>query len=274
LTAAITLTTDFGLRDTYVAEMKGAMLRILDAAQVAVELVDVTHEIQPHDITDGALALETAAPFFPPGTIHLAVVDPGVGTRRRGIAVAAGGHTFVGPDNGLFTPFYTGEGWEAFELEAAAYRLPVVSRTFHGRDIFAPAAAHIASGVALRSLGRAVHDPVRLAWPEVREVAGTVAGSVVHVDRFGNLVTSIHARPVESLGDQARIRIAGRVLPLVGTYADLPAGGAGALVGSRNRLEIAVREGSAADVLKARRGTPVVVSRMLSSTTKRARRNS
>jgi S-adenosyl-L-methionine hydrolase (adenosine-forming) len=262
----ITLTTDFGLRDTYVAEMKGVILDILGATAL---LVDVTHDIEAHDLTEGALALEAAAPHFPLGSIHLAVVDPGVGTARRGLVVRASGHVFVGPDNGLLTPFLTGD-WEAFELESSRYRRPTVSRTFHGRDVFAPAAAHLALGVDPAEFGSPVVDPVLLPWTEVREAAGAVAGAVVHVDRFGNLVTSIHAALVESLGPDAAVRIAGRVLPVVGTYAELPSGGPGAILGSRNRLEIAVREGSAATVLRARRGTPVVVSRRAWSTRRRA----
>lgn len=271
----ITLTTDFGTRDAYVAEMKAAILGITRA----VHLVDVTHEVSPHDITEGALALEAAAPYFPPGTVHLAVVDPGVGTARRGIAVTAGGHVFIGPDNGVFTPFIAGDGWEAFELSAPEYRRPSVSRTFHGRDIFAPAAAHVARGVALARFGPPVKDPVRLAWPEVREVAGAVAGAVVHVDRFGNLVTSIHAGAVEALGGNVTIRVAGRAVPLVSTYGDVPPGRAGALVGGGGRLEVSVHGGSAAAALRARRGTPVLVSRTTTRTTRlsprrRARRES
>lgn len=264
----VTLTTDFGLRDPYVAEMKGVILGLTGS----VHLIDVTHDVPRHDITEGALALEAVAPFFPAGTIHLAVVDPGVGTARRGIAIAAGGQVFVGPDNGLFTPFLA-DDWRAFELASPDHRLTTVSRTFHGRDVFAPAAAHIARGLALERLGPPVTDPVRLAWPRARKLAGTVAGTVVHVDRFGNLVTSIPADAVEALPPGAMIRVAGRVVPLVGTYADLAPGRAGALVGSRNRLEIAVREGSAAARLGARRGTPVVISRRtVPSTKKRLRR--
>jgi hypothetical protein len=257
----VTLTTDFGLRDAYVAEMKGVMLGVARAARQPLQLVDVTHEVERHDITEAALALEAAVPFFPAGSVHLAVVDPGVGTARRGVVVAADGHVFVGPDNGLFTPFLADDGWRAFELADADYRLPIVSRTFHGRDLFAPAAAHLALGVEPWRLGPPVLDPVRLAWPEVRAVAGAVAGAVVHADRFGNLITSIHARSVEPLDASVRVRVGGREVPLVGTYADLRPGGPGALVGSGGRLEIAVREGSAAAVLRARRGTPVVVSR-------------
>ena len=253
----ITLTTDFGLRDSYVAEMKAAILAITRH----VCLVDVTHEVEPHDITEGALAVEAAARSFPPGTVHIAVVDPGVGTARRGLAVAATGQVFIGPDNGLLTPLLQTTGWEAVELAAPEFRRRHVSRTFHGRDVFAPAAAHVAGGLELSRLGPRVLDPVRLPWPEVREVAGTIAGAVVLVDRFGNLVTSIHGGAVAGLGEGATIRIGSRRLPLVSTYGDLPPGQAGALVGSRDRLEIAVREGSAALQLRAERGTAVVVSR-------------
>ena len=138
--AIVTLTTDFGCRDAWVAAMKGVILGIARAARETIELVDVTHEVAPHDVLEGALALEAAAPFFPPGTVHLAVVDPGVGTPRRGLAVAAREQVFIGPDNGLFTPFFDGAAWKAWEVAAPEYRLAAVSRTFHGRDVFAPAA--------------------------------------------------------------------------------------------------------------------------------------
>jgi len=265
----ITFTTDFGLRDPYVAEMKGVILGITGGA---TPLVDVTHEVQRHDVAEAALALEAAAPFFPAGTIHLAVVDPGVGTSRRGLVVAARGQLFVGPDNGLLTPFLTGDEWSAFEIASTAHRLPVVSRTFHGRDVFAPAAAYLAGGLVPAQLGPAVADPVRLAWAEMREVAGAIAGSVVHVDRFGNLVTSIHADSVPGLGTGTRLRVSGRLLRMVGTYGDLDRGEVGALRGSSGRLEIAAREASAADLLKARRGTAVIVSRTISPAKKRVRR--
>lgn len=255
--AIVTLTTDFGTRDAYVAAMKGAILGIARS----VRLVDVTHEIAPHDVAGGALALEAAAPYFPPGIVHVAVVDPGVGTARRGLAVVARGQVFVGPDNGLFTPFVGASGWTAFELADPQYRLSVVSRTFHGRDVFAPAAAHVAAGVDPSRLGPRVTDPVRLAWPEGRPTQRGVAGVVVHVDRFGNLVTSIRAEALEALCGDAVVAVAGRRLGLVETYADLARGRAGALVGSSGRIEIAVREGSAARTLRAARGTRVVLSR-------------
>lgn len=256
MAAIVTLTTDFGTRDAYVAAMKGAILGIARA----VQLVDVTHEVAPHDVEEGALALEAAAPYFPPGTVHVAVVDPGVGTARRGVAVVARGQVFVGPDNGLFTPFLVGDGWTAFELAAPEFRLRAVSRTFHGRDVFAPAAAHVAAGVDPARLGPRVTDPVRLPWPAPRRTGAGVAGVVVHVDRFGNLVTSIPAEAVAGLGADAAVVVAGRRLALVSTYGALARGRAGALVGSSGRIEIAVREGSAARRLRAGRGTRVVLS--------------
>ncbi|MBM4442669.1 MAG: SAM-dependent chlorinase/fluorinase [Candidatus Rokubacteria bacterium] len=267
----VTLTTDFGLRDPYVAEMKGVMLGLAPE----LRFVDITHDIASHDVVGGALALEAAVAYFPAGTVHLAVVDPGVGTARRGLVVTTADAAFVAPDNGLLTPLLARGGWRAFELSAPEFRRPYVSRTFHGRDVFAPAAAHLARGVAPERFGAAVADPVRVPWPEVHAVGGAVAGAVLHVDRFGNLVTSIAADAVEALGAAVTILIAGRRLPLVGTYADLPLGAAGGLIGSSNRLEVAVREGSAAAVLKARRGTPVAVSPTTprkSTTTKTRRR--
>ncbi len=266
----VTLTTDFGLRDSYVAEVKGAILGIAPD----VQLVDVTHDVAAHDVTEAALALEAAAPYFPAGTIHVAVVDPGVGTERRGFVLEAGGQRFVGPDNGLFTPFLAGE-WRAFELAAVAYRLARVSRTFHGRDVFGPAAAHLARGIAASAFGPAITNPVILRWPTPSEVGGGLVGEVVHVDRFGNLVTSIPADAVGS-EDAFAVRVAGEWLPLVSTYGDLPRGQAGALIGSRNRLEVAVREGSAARLLGARRGTAVFLSRRRGATsrTKTRRRRS
>jgi len=273
--AIITLTTDFGVRDSYVAEMKAVILRMTRA----VHLVDVTHEVEPQQVAEAAFAVEGATRFFPAGTIHLAVVDPGVGTERRGLVVVSAGQLFVGPDNGLFTPILARGDWDAYELAAPEYRLPSVSRTFHGRDVFAPAAAHLALGVEPARFGPAVADPVRLPWPEARVVAGGVAGTVIHVDRFGNLVTSIEAGQVRALATESAIhgtvRIGARALPLVGTYADLPRGAAGALVGSRNRLEVVVRDGNAASALRARRGTPVVLSRTtLVSRGRRPRRGS
>ena len=249
--------------------MKAAILSITRD----VHVVDITHEIGPQDVLEGALALEAAAPRFPAATIHVAVVDPGVGTARRGLAVAARDQLFVGPDNGLFTPFFADRDWLAYELTAAEFRGALVSPTFHGRDIFAPAAAHLARGLEPARLGPSVTDPVRLSWPEARVGAGRVGGAVVHIDRFGNLVTSIHAEALAPLGSKVAVRVAGRTVPLVRTYGELRRGTPGALVGSSNRLEIAVNAGSAARALRAGRGTRVVVSRS-SPAVRRVRRRS
>jgi S-adenosyl-L-methionine hydrolase (adenosine-forming) len=266
--AVITLTTDFGTRDTYVAEMKAAILSIAPD----VHVVDVTHEIARHDVLEGALALEAAAPWFPRATIHLAVVDPGVGTARRGLAVTSRDQVFIGPDNGLFTPFLGASPWRAFELTETEFRGTTVSATFHGRDVFAPAAAHVAHGLSPERLGRRVTDPVLLAWPRPRVATSRIAGAVVHVDRFGNLVTSIPGDALASLGSSLTVRVGARSLPLVRTYGELARGRAGALVGSQNRLEIAVNAGSAAAVLGARRGTSVVVSRTSRSRSRTGKR--
>jgi hypothetical protein len=192
--------------------------------------------------------------------VHVAVVDPGVGTARRGIALSWRGSVFLGPDNGIFTPFLQEGGWEACDLATGDLARPTVSPTFHGRDVFAPAAAHLARGLGLRSLAP-VDNPVRLPWPEAHDAGGQARGVVIHVDRFGNLITSIPAPIVEGLGPDVAVTVSGRTLPLVGTYGDLPEGQAGALVGSNRRLEIAVRERRADVLLRVARGAPVVVSR-------------
>ena len=267
MSAIITLTTDFGTRDAYVAEMKGVMLGIAATSGQPINLVDLTHEIAAHDVTEGALALDAAVPFFPAGSIHLAVVDPGVGTERRGLVVRTERALFVGPDNGLFTPFLDAAGrWEAWNLRAEEYRLAVVSRTFHGRDIFAPAAAHLAAGVPPEGFGPPVQDPVRLAWTTVRAVTGAVAGAVLHVDRFGNLTTNMSERELEAVlaevdGDPTQIVVIveGQVLPFVRSYFDLPEGEGCALLGSIGRLEVAVNRGNAARVFGVTRGAPVRV---------------
>lgn len=254
--AIITLTTDFGLRDAYVAEMKAVMLGIVRD----VHLVDITHDVAAHDIAEGALVLEAAAPRFPPGTVHLAVVDPGVGTARRGLALAWGDWVFVGPDNGLFTPFLGVGAWTAVELTAVEFRRDQVSRTFHGRDIFAPAAAHLARGLDVGRFGPPLSDPVRLPWPDGLESGGGLRGVVIHVDRFGNLITSIRAEAVKAMGPNVVVRVGSRRLPLVETYGELREGEAGALIGSGRRLEVAVRGGRAEQHLRAARGMSVRVS--------------
>jgi len=260
LPGLITLTTDFGLRDPFVGIMKGVLLSICPSAR----LVDLTHEVPPHDVLAGGLALEAAAPFFPAGTVHLAVVDPGVGTARRPIAIRASGSYLVGPDNGLFTFALEGAGWTAVSLTAPEYRLAEVSRTFHGRDVFAPAAAYLASGVPLERLGPAVTDPERLRRAGCRLEGAELVGEVLDADRFGNLITSIPgARLAEIAGAGAiALEVAGRRLRgPVSAYAEGGEGEPAVIVGSTGRLEIFVKGGSARDLLGAGRGAIVRVTR-------------
>jgi len=260
-TPIITLTSDFGLRDPFVGIMKGVILGICPEAR----LVDLTHEVEPQDILEGALSLEPAWRFFPPGTIHLAVVDPGVGGARRALGLRAGGHYFVGPDNGLFSFALLEAGWSAVSLEAAAYRLPEVSQTFHGRDIFAPAAAHLAAGVALERLGPSVTDPTRLTLPDCRIDGDEVVGEVIRSDRFGNLLTSVTADRVREIAARGPlvVRVGGRdVGPLAGCYEAGPPGVPTPIIGSGGRLEIFVRNGNARDHLGDAPGTPVRLRRM------------
>ena len=257
----ITLTTDFGTRDPWVGIMKGVILGICPEAR----LVDISHDIGPQDVLEGALCLEASARFFPRGTVHLAVVDPGVGSSRRPLALRAGGQCYVGPDNGLLSLILDDGGpVEAVELTREKYRRLPASQTFHGRDIFAPAAAHLASGVPLERLGPVVTDPVRLSVPSSRHDNGLILGEVIGADRFGNLLTSVTANDLAALeGPRAPVvEIGGvRVGAPVTAYAKAQPGGMGAVVSSTGRLEVFVREGSAQAALGLGRGAPVVVKR-------------
>jgi S-adenosylmethionine hydrolase len=249
--------TDFGLRDHYVGAMKGVVLGICaDAA-----LVDVTHEIAPQDVLGGALQLAAAYRYFPAGTIFLVVVDPGVGSSRRGIAVEAGGYQFVAPDNGVLGVVADQcPPTQIVSLTDRRYARPTISRTFEGRDRFAPAAGWLATGLAVGALGQAVTSLVPLDLPAVRCSSTEIDGEVLHVDRFGNLITNIDADSLATLTEPLVVTLGGRsIAGLVGTYAEAPPDALCALVGSSDRLEVAVRGGSAADVVGAGRGARVHV---------------
>jgi S-adenosyl-L-methionine hydrolase (adenosine-forming) len=233
----VTLLTDFGTSDSYVAEMKGALL----SAAPGLTLVDVTHAVPPGDVRAGAYLLGRTWHHFPAGTIHLAVVDPGVGTERAALALAAHGHYFVGPDNGLLTRVLR-------DAEVQVVVLPTpdgASPTFHGRDVFARAAAALAGDTPLAELGPPFGGiPVRLAYREPHHEGKSVVGEVMYVDRFGTLVTNLTPGLVPSY---AVIEVEGlEVGPLRRTYGDVPTGGLVAYVGSGGQVEIAVRDGSAA----------------------------
>ena len=278
----ITLTTDFGTSDAFVGVMKGVILGIAPDARI----VDLTHEVPPQDVLAGAYLLRGAAPYFPRGTIHVAVVDPGVGTKRRALVVATRDAFVVAPDNGLATlvaPRAAVRGiWDVSRSRA---RLPVVSRTFHGRDVFAPVAATLARGAAPDELGTRLRTMQRLTLPRVRREARRTVGEIVWVDRFGNCISNIraddlprtvradaHARRTSSAAHASRrnargafrgrrlsVTIDGHALPLLDSYADVPAGKPVALVNSNDLVEMAVNRGSAASVLGIGRGARVVV---------------
>ncbi|HLG71436.1 MAG TPA: SAM-dependent chlorinase/fluorinase [Chloroflexota bacterium] len=242
----IALLTDFGLEDHYVGVMKAVIAGIAPEANV----VDISHAVPPQAILAGQRLLQASVPYLPDGAIVLAVVDPGVGSERRPMALRSGRLTFVGPDNGLFTPWLPGE--VAVELTAPEFRLPEVSATFHGRDVFAPAAAHLAAGVPLEKLGPKLADSVRLDPPRPRTAQdGTIQGEVVYVDHFDNLITNIGG----VRGGTARIR--GHDLPVQATYSAVNPGELLALIGSDGALEVAMRNGSAAAYLSAEAGEPV-----------------
>jgi S-adenosyl-L-methionine hydrolase (adenosine-forming) len=257
----IALLSDFGGTDHYAGTMKGVMLGICPD----VTLVDITHDIAAHDVLEGALQLAAAYRYFPAGTIFLAIVDPGVGSARRGIAVEAGDYRFVAPDNGVLTAVLRETPpRRAVELSERRYARPTVSRTFEGRDRFAPAAAWLAKGIQLPALGRPAGDIVRLDLPRPSEDGDVLHGTILRVDRFGNLVTNLERRDVEKFAQSRSVAIeaGGHPVPrLVATYADMPAGEACALYGSTDHLELAENGASAATRLGLGRGAPVRVIR-------------
>jgi S-adenosylmethionine hydrolase len=242
----ITLLTDFGTTDGYVGELKGALLRQVPAAM----LVDVAHDLAPGDVATAAFVLGRTWQAFPAGTVHLAVVDPGVGTARRALAGAVAGHRFVAPDNGLLTSVLEGRACELVAVEVPAGASP----TFHGRDVFAPAAARLAGGQPLGTLGPAVVGPVLLPSVPLEHRGGDLLGAVIHVDRFGTLITNL---PGARLARDALVRIGVFDLELRRTFADVGPGDPVAFVGSGGMVEIAVRDARADAALGLTRGAQV-----------------
>ncbi len=246
----ITLLTDFGSADGYVGEMKG----VLCSMAPGVSLVDISHDVAPQDVQGARLALARYWRRFPAGAVHLVVVDPGVGTERAALAVASGGQFLVGPDNGVLSP-------SLFALDAQVVALPIpgsASATFHGRDVFAPAAARLAAGVPLHELGEPWRSAARQRTPEPRRRAdGSLQGEVLTIDRFGNAITNLFARTEGSL-ELVAPRAARVRLPVVRTYADVARGTPVGVVGSSGFLELAVRDGHAARELELVVGAAVV----------------
>lgn len=251
----VTILTDFGGRDPYVGIMKGVILGLHPQAR----LVDLAHQVDPQDVRQGAFLLATAVDWFPPGTVHLAVVDPGVGSQRRALAVQGERHFYVGPDNGVLSlAIRRDRPVAAVELRPGSWTLERVSRTFHGRDIFAPAAAHLARGVALENLGPPVSDLVELDLGANVFEGNQVVTRVVHRDAFGNLVTLLHRSEVK--GSLLGVRMAGVDIPVRSTYGEVAPGELLACWGSADYLEIAANRGSAAERLGFDPAAPVHVS--------------
>ena len=259
----ITLTTDFGLADVYVGVMKGVIFSINPACTI----VDITHAIEPRNSVAGAFALECACPYFPAGAIHVAVVDPGVGSGRRALVVQTDRCLFVGPDNGIFSFALSAPGMKAvYELTASDYFLPEVSATFHGRDIFAPVAAHLTKGVRPERLGRRIDDPVMLpqAVPVMRG-EGSLEGCIAHIDCFGNLTTTIRRDMLQGFFQQGGIRAevkGAAITKIMPSYAAAQEGEPFCIIGSSGRLEISVKNSSAAQLLRACRGDSIVLKKM------------
>ena len=242
----ITLLTDFGTADGYVGELKG----VLATGAAGAPLVDVAHDLASHDVEGARLALARYWRRFPAGTVHLVVIDPGVGGERVALAVESEGRFLVGPDNGVLSPALLHSGARCVSLPIPSSAAP----TFHGRDVFAPAAAELAQGIALDALGEPFGEPIVRRTPEaIRRDDGTIAGVVITIDRFGNAVTNLMARR------GGAIVVGSQRMPLARAYVDVESGALTALVGSSGLVEIACRDGSAAARLGLERGSPVLL---------------
>lgn len=256
--STIALLTDFGTRDWYVGAIKG----VLRARCPGAQLVDITHEVPPQDVVAGAVTLAAAAPSFPSKTVFLVVVDPGVGSRRALLAVMAGGRFFVGPDNGILSLALSAyQRSRIIRLTQPRYWAPRVSQTFHGRDIMAPVAAHLAAGRSLDHLGLPQQHATSLKLPSIRRHKTGWVGAVLHIDGFGNLITNVPAHAVTSTRSRSRIRVRcrRRSARVVSSYMEGRAREIVAVIGSWGLIELAVFKGSAAQRLKARRGDRVDV---------------
>ena len=252
----ITFTTDFGLSDHFVGVMKGVVAGIAPAARV----IDISHGIAPYNVTEAAFVIAEAWPYFPAGTIHVVVVDPGVGTSRRPILAEAGGHYFVAPDNGVLSMVFDAVPHKVRVISNPKFMRREISRTFHGRDVFAPAAAHLAKGAKPAVFGRVIDDYVR-TWITRPSCHGNDAwrGTILKVDRFGNLITNFAAREFAGVSTRRLEMRAGttRIHTLALTYAETNVGDLFVIVGSSGYLEIAANQKSAAEILGCSAGASV-----------------
>ncbi len=263
MSSIITLITDYGLRDSFAASVKGVILRINPQATI----VDISHEIAPQDIWEAAFALKTAYTYFPKGTVHLSVVDPGVGSGRRPIIAVTESYYFVGPDNGIFSLIYAeAERLRVHQITASHYYLPSPGPTFHGRDIFAPVAAWLAKGIPSGNFGEEITDFVKLNVPVPKKGQGTVEGHVIHIDRFGNIITNITYKDIQSIAPEGAdpaalsvvVSIAGKeVKGIKKFYAENAPSEPGAIINSSGYLEVFAFKQNARALLGAKRGDAV-----------------
>ncbi|OPL10883.1 MAG: hypothetical protein AVO38_04685 [delta proteobacterium ML8_D] len=255
--------SDFGLKDPYVGIVKAVILGINPALQI----VDISHQIAPQNVMEGSFVLGSAFREFPMGTIFLNVVDPGVGSQRIGLLAVTEHYMFLAPDNGLLSMVFRYHSKvTCFSIENSKYFRHPVSNTFHGRDIFAPVAAHLTLGVAPNSFGPHCRNPVRFQWPEPVVKDQYIEGEVIYIDGFGNLVLNVSADLIRHrcpVSEQFRVYIKGMELPLLTTYSDVDKGGTAALIGSYGYLEVAVNQGSAAESIAAGVGEPVLITKVL-----------
>lgn len=256
----ITLTSDFGMKDPYVAEMKAAVLGVYPEAT----LIDISHEIQKFNIQMGAYILSAATVYFPKGTIHIAVVDPGVGTKRRAILIQTKRGFLIGPDNGVLSLAAERDGIEyIYEISNPRFMLSFVSNTFHGRDIFASVAAHIAKGAAAAEVGIEINEIVEPEFSKIVRRKDSLRGKVLHLDGFGNIITNITKAHIANLDayNQLEIKLSSRKmrLNLYKTYGEAKPMEPLALIGSHGYLEIAVNQSSAAKKLKVKLGDKITV---------------
>lgn len=258
----VTLTTDYGTKDHLVGVLKGVILRIVPNATV----VDINHHVVPFDVLDGALTLAAAYSYFPPRTVHVVVVDPGVGTERRPILASCDQHYFVAPDNGVLSLVYARDAATSVRhVTSSHYFLNPVSPTFHGRDIFAPVGAWLARNYQTEAFGEEISDYTRFTLPRPKSAGQAMKGVVLRVDSFGNLMTNFTPEDLPAAGvadGTIKLEIAGKRVERLGrTFADGPAGEPVAIVGSSGFLEIAVNQGNAARTLGANRGSEVTLDR-------------
>ena len=262
-TPIITLTTDFGMKDPYAAEMKAVILGICPEAVI----VDITHEIEKFNLRMGAYVLTSAVPFFPKNTIHVAVVDPGVGSRRRPLLIQTQQGFFVGPDNGLMTLAAENQGIESVREIANPRVMSLrVSNTFHGRDLFAPAAAHLANGLRPEEFGPEIHYTSKPDFAKVKRSKSTLLGEVWHVDSFGNIITNINEKELAQINPKGTLKVELLAhtlkIPLCKAYVEARPKEPLALIGSHNYLEIGINQGSAAEKFKAKPGDKIKISNL------------